>query len=161
MTIYDIAKEAGVSASTVSRVMNGKPGIGEKTRKKIQNLLVKYNYMPNSSARSLSTSETRLIGILLEDVRNMHHALSAYTLEKALTARGYSGLIVNTGTEDASKARYLDLLKARNVDGAIMVGSTYQNSFIKEVIRSGLSDIPVVIANGWINLPNVYGILVD
>ena len=39
MTIYDIAKEAGVSASTVSRVMNGKPGIGEKTRKKIQNLL--------------------------------------------------------------------------------------------------------------------------
>ncbi len=161
MTIYDIAKEAGVSASTVSRVMNGKPGIGEKTRKKIQNLLVKYNYMPNSSARSLSTSETRLIGILLEDVRNTHHALCAYTLEKALTARGYSGIIVNTGTEDESKARYLNLLKARNVDGAILVGSTYQNSFIKEVINSGLSDIPVVIANGWINLPNVYGILVD
>ena len=79
MTIYDIAKEAGVSASTVSRVMNGKPGIGEKTRKKIQNLLKKYNYVPNESARSLSTSETRLIGILLEDTRNAHHALIAYT----------------------------------------------------------------------------------
>jgi len=161
MTIYDIAKEAGVSASTVSRVMNGKPGIGEKTRKKIQNLLVKYNYMPNASARSLSTSETRLIGILLEDVRNIHHALIAYTLEQALTKKGYAGLIVNVGTEDANRARYVKLLKARSIDGAILVGSTYQSGFVKELIRTELSDIPVVIANGWINLPNVYGVLVD
>ena len=161
MTIYDIAKEAGVSASTVSRVMNGKPGIGEKTRKKIQNLLKKYNYVPNESARSLSTSETRLIGILLEDTRNAHHALIAYTLEQALTARGYAGIILNTGTADSAKAEYVRLLTARNVDGVILVGSTYQNTFMKQLIRSELSDVPVVIANGWLNLPNVYGVLVD
>ena len=117
MTIYDIAKEAGVSASTVSRVINGKPGIGEKTRKKIQNLLKKYNYIPNEAARSLSTSETRLIGILLEDIRNVHHALIAYTLEQALTARGYAGIILNTGPSDSSKEKYVRLLTARNVDG--------------------------------------------
>ncbi len=161
MTIYDIAKEAGVSASTVSRVMNGKPGIGEKTRKKVQSLLKKYNYMPNEAARSLSTSETRLIGILLEDIRNAHHALIAYTLEQALTARGYAGIILNTGTSDSAKAEYVRLLTARNVDGVILVGSTYQNSFMKQLIRSELSDIPVVLANGWINLPNTYGVLVD
>ena len=161
MTIYDIAKEAGVSASTVSRVMNGKPGIGEKTRKKIQNLLKKYNYAPNESARSLSTSETRLIGILLEDTRNAHHALIAYTLEQALTARGYAGIILNTGTADSAKEEYVRLLTARNVDGVILVGSTYQNTFMKQLIRSELSDVPVVIANGWLNLPNVYGVLVD
>ncbi len=161
MTIYDIAKEAGVSASTVSRVINGKPGIGEKTRKKIQNLLKKYNYILNEAARSLSTSETRLIGILLEDIRNVHHALIAYTLEQALTARGYAGIILNTGPSDSSKEKYVRLLTARNVDGVILVGSTYQNSFMKQLIRSELSEIPVVIANGWINLPNVYGVLVD
>ncbi len=161
MTIYDIAKEAGVSASTVSRVINGKPGIGEKTRKKIQNLLKKYNYVPNEAARSLSTSETRLIGILIEDIRNAHHALIAYTLEQALTARGYAGIILNTGTSDSAKAEYVRLLTARNVDGVILVGSTYQNSFMKQLIRSELSGIPVVIANGWISLPNVYGVLVD
>ncbi len=161
MTIYDIAKEAGVSASTVSRVMNGKPGIGEKTRKRIQNLLKKYNYIPNESARSLSTSETRLIGILLEDTRNAHHALIAYTLEQALTARGYAGIILNTGTADSAKEEYVRLLTARNVDGVILVGSTYQNTFMKQLIRSELSDVPVVIANGWLNLPNVYGVLVD
>ena len=161
MTIYDIAKEAGVSASTVSRVMNGKPGVGEKTRKKIRNLLKKYNYMPNESARSLSTSETRLIGILLEDIRNAHHALIAYTLEQALTARGYAGIILNTGTSDSAKQEYVRLLTARNVDGVILVGSTYQNAFMKQLIRSELSDVPVVISNGWISLPNVYGVLVD
>lgn len=52
-TIYDIAKEAGVSASTVSRVVNNKPGINEKTRKKVQQLLEKYNYIPIEAARGL------------------------------------------------------------------------------------------------------------
>ena len=147
MTIYDIAKEAGVSASTVSRVINGKPGIGEKTRKKIQNLLKKYNYIPNEAARSLSTSETRLIGILLEDIRNVHHALIAYTLEQALTARGYAGIILNTGTSDSAKEEYIRLLTARNVDGVILVGSTYQNTFMKQLIRSE-SSFPSTISSG-------------
>lgn len=161
MTIYDIAKEAGVSASTVSRVINGKHGIAEKTRKKVQALLKKYNYIPNEAARSLSTSETRLIGILLEDIRNVHHALIAHTLEKALTGHGYAAIIINTGKEDSSKADYLHILAARNVDGVILVGSSYQNPFMEEAIRSEMPEIPVVIANGWINLPNVYGVLVN
>ena len=158
MTIYDIAKEAGVSASTVSRVINGKQGISEKTRKKVQALLKKYNYIPNEAARSLSTSETRMIGILLEDIRNVHHALIAHTLEKALTLHGYAAIIINTGMEESSKADYLHLLSARNVDGVILVGSPYQNSFMEEAIRSEIPEVPVVIANGWINLPNVYGV---
>lgn len=161
MTIYDIAKEAGVSASTVSRVINGKPGISEKTRKKIHALLEKYNYAPNEAARGLSTSETRMIGILLEDVRNVQHALIAYTIEQALTAAGYAGIIVNTGTTDEKKNDYMRLLAARQIDGAIMVGSTYQNRCMEDLIRTYMPDIPVVMANGWLDLPNVHGVLVD
>ena len=59
-TIYDIAKEAGVSASTVSRVVNNKPGINEKTRKKVQQLLEKNNYIPNEAARGLEPSHPGL-----------------------------------------------------------------------------------------------------
>ena len=58
MTIYDIAKEAGVSASTVSRVINGKPGISENTRKKIQTLLKKYSFTPDAAARGLVTQSS-------------------------------------------------------------------------------------------------------
>ena len=71
-TIYDIAKEACVSASTVSRVVNNKPGINEKTRKKVQQLLEKYNYIPNEAARGLVTQSSRIIGILIEDIRVFH-----------------------------------------------------------------------------------------
>ena len=57
MTIYDIAREAGVSASTVSRVINNKAGIKESTRKKVQKLLDEYNYTPDVAARGLVTSQ--------------------------------------------------------------------------------------------------------
>ena len=65
MTIYDIAKLAGVSASTVSRVANNKPGIKEETRKQILELLEAYDYRPNETARGLVTKASRMIGILM------------------------------------------------------------------------------------------------
>ena len=66
MTIYDIAKEAGVSASTVSRVINGKPGIKEATRRRVQKLLDENEYIPNAAARGLVKQASRFIGILIE-----------------------------------------------------------------------------------------------
>lgn len=82
MTIYDIAKEAGVSASTVSRVVNGKPGVHPLTKEKIVGLLEKYNYSPDDTARGLIKQKNRLIGILVADIRNVHYTDGAYTVEK-------------------------------------------------------------------------------
>ena len=65
MTIYDIARMAGVSASTVSRVVNNKPGIKEETRKQILALLEQYDYSPNETARGLVNKASRMIGCLL------------------------------------------------------------------------------------------------
>ena len=65
MTIYDIAKLAGVSASTVSRVINEKPGIKESTRQRVKQLLKEHNYTPDENARGLVNRNTRLIGILV------------------------------------------------------------------------------------------------
>lgn len=67
MTIYDIAREAGVAASTVSRVVNGKPGVKEETRRRILALLEKYHYSPDAAARGLVKQSTRMVGILIED----------------------------------------------------------------------------------------------
>lgn len=161
MTIYDIAKEAGVSASTVSRVINNKPGINEKTRQKIFRLLKKYNYSPNEIARGLSTNETKLIGILLADIRNAHHTEIAYRIEQRLTGLGYGTLIFNTGLDDNKKASYIEILAMRRVDGAILVGSTFQNDVVKNKISVQLPNIPIVMANGYLELPNVFGVLVD
>jgi len=65
MTIYDIAKQAGVSASTVSRVINNKPGINAQTRKRVQKLLNENHYTPNEAARGLVMQSSKIIGILI------------------------------------------------------------------------------------------------
>ena len=81
-SIYDIAKEAGVAASTVSRVVNNKPGIKAETREKIQALLDKYNYTPNEAARGLVKQASKIIGILIVDIRVTHHIDSAYYIDR-------------------------------------------------------------------------------
>ncbi len=67
MTIYDIAPEAGVLASTVSRVINNRPGINPATRQKVEKLLLKYDFQPNASAKGLVEQSSKIIGVLMSD----------------------------------------------------------------------------------------------
>ncbi len=160
-TIYDIAKEAGVSASTVSRVVNNKPGINENTRKKVQQLLEKYNYIPNEAARGLVTQSSRIIGILIEDIRVVHHTESAYVIEQEMTRLGYTCITLSTGPDPKKKAEYIRHLEQRRVEGAILMGSMFGTSEVEESIHEHLSGIPIVIVNGYLNLPNVYSVIAD
>lgn len=161
MTIYDIAKEAGVAASTVSRVINNKPGIKAETREKVQSLLEKYNFVPDAAARGLVMQSTKLIGILIVDIRVTHHTDSAYVIEQELTRRGYCCITMSTGPTEAGKADYIRMLEKRRVEGVILMGSMFATEKVKEGIRQYLSDVPVVIVNGYLDLPNVSGVIVD
>ncbi|SCP99437.1 LacI family DNA-binding transcriptional regulator [Anaerobium acetethylicum] len=161
MTIYDIAEKAGVSASTVSRVINNKPGIKAATRDKVQKLLKEYNYTPDENARGLVNKATKLIGILMADIRNSHHSELAYVVEKKLREYGYCSLILNAGYEPKMMAESIRILEQRKVDGIMLVGSAFQNDIVEKELRERMSDKPVVMANGYLDLPNAYGILVD
>ncbi len=161
MNIYDIAKKAGVSASTVSRVINDKPGIKAETRALVKKLLKKYNYSPNENARGLVTQLSRTVGILLPDIRDLNHVSSAFRIQRELTAHGYCCIIFNTGEGDQERADHMQILRQRQVDGVVMIGSSYQCQPVEEKIGEYLSHIPVVMANGQFNLPNTYSILLD
>ena len=161
MTIYDIAKIAGVSASTVSRVANNKPGIKEETRQQIQSLLDQYDYRPNETARGLVNQSSRMIGILITDIRYEHHVDIAYHIEKEMERHGYCSLILNTGLSDEKKAQAITVLSQRRVDGAILVGSTFQCDAVKQALASRMEGKPVVITYGYLDLPNVKGVLVN
>ena len=161
MTIYDIAKAAGVSACTVSRVINGKAGMSEATREKIQKLLDEYGYTPNETARGLANKETKLIGILILDIRYTFHIQIAYNIQSELLLHGYCSLILNTGHSDEKKVEAIRLMEQRRVDGVVLVGSTFECESVKSAIKESLSDIPVVMTNGYLPLPNVHGILVN
>lgn len=161
VTIYNIAEEAGVSASTVSRVINQKKGVKRQTRERVLALLEKYNYSPDVAARSLVSGETRIIGILVADIRVMHYTEGAYIIEREFAQRGYDSLIFNTGTDDPSKRKCIESLAARKPSAAVMIGSTFQSDEVRRCIEQYLSDIPVVMANGFFEMPNVYGVLTD
>lgn len=161
MTIYDIAKEAGVSASTVSRVINNKPGIHPETRKKVQRLLAKYNYSPSETARSLVNRASKIIGILVADIRTIYHTDGAYFIERELTKLGYCCIIFNTGLEDEAKAEHIKILSRRRVEGAVLIGSSFQTEMVEHAIQKYLHTAPVIMVNGFLDLPNVYGVLAD
>lgn len=161
MTIYDIAREAGVSASTVSRVINNKPGIKEETRRRIQKLLEEYDYTPDIAARGLATQATRFVGILIEDIRVSHHTESVYVIEQEMTRRGYTCITFSTGMDPTRKAQYIRILEQRRVEGAILIGSMFANDEVRQSLERHLADIPVMLVNGAMDLPNAYSVLID
>lgn len=160
MNIYDIAKEAGVSITTVSRVINKKGYVSEKTRQKIQDVLDRNEYQPNAIARGLATGTTKTVAIVVVDVRVPHYALTSYIMEQKLSELGYMVLVCNTGEEEKECRRYLHMLAERKVDGIILVGSIFNRLCDDETLNL-LSDIPIVMANGKIDRPNIYSVLVD
>lgn len=161
MTIYDIAKQAGVSASTVSRVINGKPGIKESTRQKVQKLLEENSYTPNVAARGLVMQSSRFIGILIEDIRVSHHTDAVYVIGQEMMKCGYTCITFSTGSQSEQKAKYIEMLEQRRVEGVILIGSMFSSDIVKDSIEKHLSNIPIVLVKGALDLPNVYSILID
>lgn len=161
MTIYDIAREAGVAASTVSRVVNAKPGVKEETRRRIQALLEKHDYSPNAAARGLVKRSTRMVGILIEDIRVSHHIESAFVIEQELTRRGYCSIIMGAGMGEQQKLECIRLVEQRRVEGVVFIGSKFTGEPVRQGIKKYLSAIPVVVVNGFIELPNVSGVVID
>lgn len=161
MNIYDIAKLAGVSASTVSRVVNNKKGVRTETRELVQKYLNKFNYYPNETARGLVNQASKMIGILISDIRTSYHTETVYNMEKEFTKQGYCCIIMNTGIDEEDKAAYIQILSQRQVEAIALIGSTFQSETVKKAILKFVPSIPIVIANGYIDLPNVYGVIAD
>ena len=161
MTIYDIAKEAGVSASTVSRVLNNKKGVNSQTRQQIETLLNKYHFAPNASAQGLVAQSSKLVGIVMSDIRTQHHSESAYIIEQQLRKYDYSCIIMNTGLSEDSREACFRVLASRRVEAVVLIGSTFQTQHTSQYIRKYMKKLPVVLENGFIDLPNVYGVITD
>ena len=161
VTIYDIAKFAKVSPSTVSRVVNNHPNVNKATRARILKLLTEYSYIPNETARNLVTQSSRMVGVLISDIRTTHHTDAIFYLQRELSKHGYSCLIYNTGVSDEEQVQYVQVLQQRKVDAAVLIGSIYQTESMKRALKKYLSNIPVFICNGYLDLPNVYGIIAD
>ncbi len=147
ITIYDVAKKAGVSTATVSRVINGSNTVTQRTKDKVELVMKELAYTPNHSAISLATNRTFSIGIMLPDVTDTFHSTVAYLLESKLMDNKYTSILCNTGGNTKKIIDYLETLYSKNVDGIILVGSSYNDPQIKNTILKKCAAIPMVFIN--------------
>ncbi|TPM99881.1 LacI family transcriptional regulator [Mesorhizobium sp. B2-1-3A] len=123
-TIKDIARLAGVTAATVSKVLNRKDqSIGEQTREKIWSLVKELNYTPNSIARSLITRSSRVIGVIVPDILNAYFTELVRACDQAARERGYSTILCNSDSDPEKEAAHLTFLASHGVDGIVLAAS--------------------------------------
>ena len=122
-TIADVARAAGVSMMTVSRVMNDKPGVGEETRQRVRELVEAMGYRPSEIARGLATRQTASIGLVVPDVAYPFFGEIARGVEDTAYENGYSVFLLNTADDMEREITALDSLHQKEIDGVILCSS--------------------------------------
>ncbi|MDR3174494.1 MAG: LacI family transcriptional regulator [Treponema sp.] len=121
VTIYDIAREAGVSPATVSRVLTNSARVSQAKRCAVERVIRAYDFKPNAVARGLSTS-TRILGLMTADIRNPYYATLAVECEKAANDQGYTVLLCNAFNDKALEDAHLEKFYAQRVEAIIQIG---------------------------------------
>jgi len=122
ITIYDIASEAGVSPSTVSRVLTKRTSVSPAKREAVEQLIRKYKFRPNAMARNLINTKTKILGIMVADIRNPYYAALAVECEKAANKQGYTVLLCNALDDRKLEDSNLEKLYEQRVGAIIQIG---------------------------------------
>ena len=122
ITIYDIAREAGVSPATVSRILTGSAGVREKKRAKVMELINKYNFQPNAHARALTENRSRLICMIVAHSGNSYYNSLFAACENEAYARGYLSLLLNTHSKPEHEASALSRTREMRPEAVIVAG---------------------------------------
>lgn len=140
-TIYDIAREAGVSATTVSKVINNKGRISEKTKKKIMEIIDKLHYQPSVLASAMKGKSTYTIALLIPDAANPIYAQYLKYIEEYGQELGFSVVMCSTGSDPEKEAKHITLLKQKRVDGFIIASVFKNEPVLRQLIEE---EIPLV-----------------
>ena len=143
-SIKDIAEAVGVSASTVSRVINGKSYVNEETRKKVLAMVEETNYQPNVLAKSLKMGRSNTICLMLPSIENLIFPAITRGVEDIARKHGFNVILCNTDEDDANEWAYIEKMKTRWTDGFILCSGNGASSYAHDLRSEG---IPVVKVN--------------
>lgn len=160
LTIKDIAREAGVSKQTVSRVLNNLPSVKKETRENVQRIIDKMNYYPDPLARSLVHKRTFAIGILTVSVSGTIYSRILGGTEECARKYGYSTLISGVKTGIEGEPEYSELLKQQRLDGIIINYHGSSNDQLK-ILAEIPYGIPIITLGYAQNDPRVKAINID
>jgi LacI family transcriptional regulator len=120
-TLHDVAKHAGVSPMTVSRVVNGSPLVSPELRARVEEALAETGYMPNTLARSLRSRRTDMIALILPDMTNPFFTTLAQGVEVAAREAAVTMILANSDEDEDEELRLVRVLVQRQVDGLLVV----------------------------------------
>ena len=119
-TIKDVAALAGVSAATVSRVLDNRPEISAETKERVRAACDQLGYVPNAAARGLAGQSTHTIGLVLPDVSNPYFSGMATAIEQTAAAHGYRVFLSNSIRKEERELQAIENFAARQVDGILI-----------------------------------------
>ncbi len=149
-TIYDVAKRANVSAMTVSRVINNATNIKEATRQKVLKAIEELDYIPNRSAQTLTSKDSKLLSLLITDVANPFYTSVARGAEDKAHERGYQLVFSNSDESFDKESSYIRSAISRGIDGMLFTPSG--DSSVQNINLLSKHHIPVVLVDRRLDL---------
>lgn len=144
MDILQVAKRANVSTATVSRVLNGFPGVREKTMARVRRAIAEMNYVPNPNARSLRVGRTRLFGLIISDVNNPFFPELIDAFEGLASGRGIEVIFTHTNYDPKRLHSCIRRMIERSVDAIAVMTSEVEEESLRQAVKVG---VPVVLMN--------------
>ncbi|GIQ68313.1 catabolite control protein A [Xylanibacillus composti] len=142
VTIYDVAREAGVSMATVSRVVNNNPNVKPQTRKKVFEAIERLGYRPNAVARGLASKKTTTVGVVIPDISNMLFSEVARGIEDIANMYHYNIILCNADKRKEKEIKVINTLLEKQVDGLLFMGGSVTDEHV-QAFRT--SSVPIVL----------------
>ena len=161
VTLKDVAQRAGVSAAAVSQILHNKGRFSSDTRQLVLKTVEEMGYVPDQRARSMRSSDTKTVGLLVPDLRNPYFADLVSSMEDELYAQGYSTLIGTSAETVERQDAFIDNLLGQRIDGAIVVPQGVNSPGMQSLIArelplvfvdrlvSGLNSVPFVVSDPY------------
>lgn len=162
--IYTIAKEAGVSPATVSRVLNKSVPVSEEKRKRVEAVINKYDYRPNALARGLIKTRTYTIGIIVSDLTNPYYSMLTTSCEKAIDNLGYVPMTCSTNNRHELEVKYLQKMYDMRMDAIILMGGKSDEMETDPdyaVLVDRISNTIPIVTTGKVEGARCYSISID
>ncbi|MBA2871237.1 LacI family transcriptional regulator [Anoxybacillus calidus] len=144
-TIRDVARLAGVSVATVSRVLNQNGYVNEETEKRVRRAIQELNYKPNEVARTLFKKTSKTIGLIVPDISNPFFPELVRAVEDVTNIYDYTVILCNSDEKNEKEKEYIEVLKQKYVDGVILTTNQLELAEVSEL------DVPVVVLDRPLN----------
>jgi LacI family transcriptional regulator len=156
-TLRMVAREAGVSASTVSRIINGTVNVSDERKQAVEAAIAKFDFRPNAAARGLALGKTLTIGVVAQAIDSPFYGEGLRGIEACLRQRGYAPLFMSGNWHEEDEDRCMGELIARGVDGIIVFAGRLSDTKLKRYAK----EVTVVVTGRQLRSKGLFSLQID